>query len=768
MLKVPNVQSDDGGQGTQDAAVEPRPWDAPAVVGKPLPRVDSYERVSGSAVYTLDVRLPGMLHVAIVRCPFAHARVIRLDASVASKMPGVRAVLTVDDPEAAIEVPKPWWVTDGPPVRLFDRHCRFHGDEVAAIAADSANQAWDAARAVRVEYEQLPFVVDHEAALKPRAPAVHDAGNLVRKPSVQQRGDVEKGFAEADVVVERSFRTSTVVHTTMETFVSVANWEGNRLTVWDSTQGVFEMRQYIASCLKMPYTSVRVICHYMGGGFGAKAELGKHTVLAVLLARRTGRPVQAALTREESLHCTGNRPPATMTLKAGVRKDGTLTALRFTMTNPSGAYADDDSGGYQVLDLYRCPNVRVETTQVFVNASKARAMRAPGEPPTAWALEQVMDELAERIGMDAVEMRLKNIPTVSQAYRGAPYTTTGLARCLAEGAQAFGWAQARARRRGDTPIVRGVGVAAGIWPAYGDNRATVIVKVAGDGSVSLNFGAMDIGTGTKTVMAMVVAEELGVAPDRIEIEQGDTATSPFAVQSGGSQTVIVNAPAARSAALDVKRQILDMAAAQLKVSAAGLALRDGAVVVADDPARRLAFKDLEELRSRQIVMGVGKRAPHPRGKVGFAFGAHFAEVEVNTRTGEVRVVRLLGAHDSGRPMNLLTYENQVVGGMTMGLGYAVTEGRVYDRQTGRVLNTNWHDYRIPTSRDVPADFTCLPIDPHDLEWNSVGAKGLGEPATIPTAPAIANAVYHATGVRITDMPIDPIHLVEPLAGRTRG
>ena len=766
MSNMPDVRPDDGAQGTPGASVEPRPWDAPTVVGKALPRVDAYERVSGSAVYTLDIRLPGMLHVAIVRCPFAHARVRALDASAAAKMPGVRAVVTVDDPEAAIDVPKPYWVTDGPPVRLFDRPCRFHGDEVAAIAADTANQARDAARAVRIEYEQLPFVVDHEAALKPGAPGVHDPGNLVRKPSVEKRGDVEKGFAEADVVVERSFRTSAAVHTTMETHVSVANWEGNRLTVWDSTQGAFQMREAIAACFNLPYANVRVICHYMGGGFGSKAELGKHTVLAVLFARKTGRPVMAALTREESLHCAGNRPPVTMTLKAGARKDGSLTALHFTMTTASGAYADDSSGGYQVGDLYQCPNVRVEKTQVFINAVKSRAMRAPGEPPTAWALEQVIDELAERIGMDPVDLRLKNVPTRSQLYR-APFTTTGLARCLSEGAQAFGWATARARRRENAPIVRGVGVAAGIWPAYGDPRSTAIVKVAGDGSVSLTFGAMDIGTGTKTVMAMVVAEELGVAPDRIAIEQGDTLTSPFAVTSGGSQTVIVTAPAVRAAALAVKRQLLDMAAAQLKVPAAALEVRDGAVVVADSPTRRVAFRDLEQLRSQQLVMGVGRRAPHPPGKVGFAFGAHFAEVEVNTRTGEIRVLRLLGAHDSGRPMNLLTYENQVIGGMTMGLGYALTEGRVFDGRTGRVLNTNWHDYRIPTSGDVPADFACLPIDPHDLEWNSVGAKGLGEPTTIPAAPAIANAVYHATGIRVTETPISPMALVRRLADRRK-
>jgi xanthine dehydrogenase YagR molybdenum-binding subunit len=302
-----------------------------------------------------------------------------------------------------------------------------------------------------------------------------------------------------------------------------------------------------------------------------------------------------------------------------------------------------------------------------------------------------------------------------------------------------------------------------MWGYGGQPVSTAIVKCHADWSCDLTLGASDIGTGTKTVMAMVVAEELGVPVERIRIEHADTATTPYAVPSGGSQTVLVNAPAVRAAAADVRRQVLELASGQLGCPLETLALRDGAVIGPD--GARLALKDLKGLQQQRVLVGVGRRHPHPEGKVALPFAAQFAEVEVDTRTGEVRVLRLLGAHDSGRVMNRLTYDNQVFGGMAMGLGFAMTEARILDPATGRMLNANWSDYRIPTAGDVPAEPECLPVDPGDAECNSVGAKGLGEPATIPTAAAIANAVYHATGIRVTEPSIDPIQMVRRLAER---
>ncbi len=742
----------------------PAPWGETAVVGKRLPRIDAYERVSGAAVYTLDLALPGMLHAAVVRCPHAHARVKRVDTDRAEAMPGVLAVLTAASPGADL----PWYEgRQGALSTLFDAHCRHEGEEVAAVAAETAHQAHDAARAIVVEFEELPFVIDAERALAPDAPKVHEWGNRIGQPRTYARGDVAAGFTAADAVVEMTFRTPVQMHTTMEVHASVAQWDGDRLTVWDSTQGVYGIRESLAGVFKLPLAAVRVIGHYMGGGFGSKLELGKYTVIAAVLARRTGRPVKLALSREETFLVAGNRPSNVIWLKAGAKKDGTLTALEARLLGPAGAYPTGATSPYQIGDLYICPNVRYEATNVLINAGRARPFRAPGFPPCNWALEQVIDALAEKLSLDPVELRLKNIPAVSQLNDNQPYTSTGLAQCLRDGAQAFGWAEARRRSRDSGPLRRGVGVAAGMWGYDGEPNATAIVTLFADGSVNLNTGASDIGTGTKTVLAMVVAEELGVALERIEVEHADTATTKYAPGSGGSQTVLVNSPAVRAAALEVKRQLLEIAAKQLEKPVAELAVRDGAVVVAGAGGARVAFAELKGLGERQMLVGIGTRHPHPEGKLGLPFAAHFAEVEVDTRTGAVRVVGYLAAQDSGRVMNRFTFDNQTFGGVIQGIGLALTEERVLDRQTGKMVNANWHDYKIPTMLDTPVEPATLPVDPHDTVCNTVGAKGLGEPAHIPSASAVANAVYHATGVRMSDAPMTPMRLL-PLLARRQG
>ncbi len=756
---------DDGSETPVTPVTEAEPssrpgnaWAETKVVGKPLPRVDAWERVTGQAVYARDFALPDMLHAAILRCPHAHARVSRVDVSRAASLPGVRAVLTAGSPGASI----PWYPGEaGPTSMLFDPHCRYQGEEVAAVAAETPWQAHDAVRAIEAEFEVLPFVVDMERALDPGVQAVHDGGNRQNENVVYTRGDVDSGIAEADVVVEATFRTGCQIHTPMETHGSVASWDGSRLTVWDTTQGVFDVRAELASALGLPLANVRVISHYMGGGFGSKIGLNKHTVIAALLSRATGRPVKLFLSREETLLCVGNRPETRITIAAAAKREGTLTALRMHALGTGGAYPYFPTSGYLVGDLYSCPNVRIEHENVYINAGRGRAFRAPGFPPTAWALEQVMDELARRLDIDPVALRLAHVPEVSQARGGMPYTSTGLADCLREGARAFGWEAARARPRPAGRVRRGVGVAAGMWGYPGEPNATALVTLHADGSVILNTGASDIGTGTKTVLAQVVAEELAVPIDRIAVENADTGTTHYAPTSGGSQTVLVNAPAVRAAALDVKAQLLELAAAQLGRPADELALADGAVVAED--GTRLPLAEIEALAGRQSLVGVGRRDPLPEGKVALPFAAQFAEVEVDTTTGEVRVVRMLGAHDSGRVMNLLTYQNQVFGGITMGLGLALTEARVLDPQTGRVLTANWHDYKVPTMLDVPAELICVPVDPLDTECNTVGAKGLGEPAHIPAVAAIGNAVFDAIGVRMTDAPMTPARVLAALA-----
>lgn len=756
---------------TPPAGEDPKPWAKTRVVGTRVPRVDGYERVSGTAVYPSDVVLPGMLYGAILRCPHPHAKVRRVDASKARGLPGVRAIVDATTPEA--DLTWPW--SGSTTAKLFDRHCRFEGEAVAAVAADTPWQARDALRAIEVDYEVLPFVVDPEAALKDGAPKVHDAGNVAGRDHYA-RGDVEKGFAEADVVLEETYRTAAEIHTPMELHGCVARWDGTALTIWESTQGVFAVQQNAADVLGLPLAKVRVIGHYMGGGFGSKLKAGKWTIVAAVLAKVTARPVKLFLSREETYLTAGNRPPAVMRLKIGAKKDGTLTALDFHGIGTGGAYP---AGGTSLLDflvrdLYACPNVRTETVDAFVNAGPARPFRAPGHPQGAFALEQAMDALAVKLGMDPVALRRKNVPEVSQARGGIPYTMTGLDPCLAQGRQAFDWDAARTRVDAHNakggPTRRGLGVASCLWIAgAGGPPSTVIVKLFSDGSVNLNLGASDIGTGTKTVMAMVVAEELGVPPDAVQIENADTETTQFATPSGGSKTVPTESPAVRAAAVAVKRALLDLAADDLGVPAAELSYAGEAVVSTKDPTKRVKVTEIEGLRRRGLVLGVGYRGPNPEGVAIRPFAAHFCEVEVDTRTGETKVLRLVAAQDSGRVMDRLTYDNQVHGGLTMGLGYALTESRILDEgQTGKMVNANWHEYKIPTALDAFVEMTSLPLDRPDPQANLTGAKGLGEPVTIPTAAAIANAIHDACGVRPTETPIDPVHLVRRLAAGKEG
>ncbi|MCF8036530.1 MAG: xanthine dehydrogenase family protein molybdopterin-binding subunit [Desulfobacteraceae bacterium] len=736
-------------------------WKTTEIVGKRVARVDGYERLSGAAVYPSDIKLPNMIYGAILRCPHPHARIRKLNTDPARKKPGVRAVISGDAPEAkGLQ-----WKYDDYAAPLFDPHCRFEGEVVAAVAADTRYQAWDAVRAIKVEYEVLPHVSDHDQALDDKAPKVHENGNLVGSDEYT-RGDADKGLASADAVVEQTYQTPCELHTPMELHGCVANWDGDRLTIWESSQGVYAVQSRISEVLDMPLSKVRVIGHYMGGGFGSKLQPGKYTVLAALLARKTARPVKMILTREETYLCVGNRPASTMRLKAGVKKNGTLTGLDFQCTGPSGAYP---AGGtslvdWQIRDLYQCDNVRCSSKDVYMHAGPARPFRAPGHPQGSWALEQMMDDLAEKIGMDPVELRLKNIPEVSQARGNIPYTTTGLRQCIEKGAEQFGWKaavkKAREHNRSNPAVKRGVGMGACVWIVGGGGPpATVAIKLFRDGSVNLNMGASDIGTGTKTVMALVAAEELGVRPEVIQIEHADTGTTQYATPSGGSKTVPTESPTVRNAAIDVKRQVLEMAAEDLEVPAADLVYQGAEVVSRSNSEKRIRVTEVSRLKKRGVVMGVGYRGPNPEGKSVNPFGAQFCELEVNTGTGEVKILRFLGAHDSGRVLDRLTYDNQVFGGIVMGIGLGLTEFRQLDaKNTGKLCNRNWHDYKLPTALDVPADMESLPIEIDDPEANNTGAKGLGEPVTIPTAAAIANALYMATGVRFTRAPVNPIEI----------
>ncbi len=536
--KTPFYSSEENVPETPDPGAVPKPWRKTAMVGKPYPRVDGYELVSGKAVFPSDVSLPGMLIGAVLRSPHPNAVVKKIDTSGAERMPGVQAILTGSSPEADID----WTYGGAVKSRLLESRCRFEGDAIAAVAADTYYQAIDALRSIKVDYEVLSPVFDETKALEASSPLVHDGGNQATTPEKYQRGDVDAGFAQAEVILEQNYRTMCEIHTPLETHGCVAKWDRDRLTIWQSTQGVFRVQAQVSAILGVPLSKVRVIGTYMGGGFGSKSQADKETILAALLSKKAARPVKLFMSREETFLVAGNRPPANMRLKAGVKKDGTLTALDFSCMATCGAYPDMLGAArnvdWQIKELYKCPNVRTELSDVYINAGPSRPFRAPGHPQGSWALEQMLDALAEKIGMDPVELRLKNITTFSQAKPGQPpYSSTGFRECLIQGAQAFGWKEARsamASARAEGNWQKGVGMAGGMWFAgAGGPPSTIILKLFADGSVNLNMGASDLGTGTRTVMALVVAEELGVKPEMIDIENADTATTQYATTSGG-------------------------------------------------------------------------------------------------------------------------------------------------------------------------------------------------------------------------------------------
>ncbi len=754
-------------QTSEDGAA-PAPWDKTNIVGGRVPRVDGYDRVSGAAVYPSDVVLPGMLYAAAIVSPHPNAVLKRLDVDAALQMPGVKAVLAPDSPEANLP-----WSYEEMEVKLLDRNCRYEGQVVGAVAAETPYQAADAVRALQARWEPLPYVVEPMRALERGAPKVHPDGNVVEE-SEYARGDAEQGFKDADVVVEREYLTRVQLHTPLELHGCVARWDGPQLTVWESTQGVYAVQERVAKTLGLPHTRVRVVGHYVGGGFGSKLRASKYSILAAVLAKKTNRPVKFFHTREETMLAMGNRPSAHMRLKAGVKQDGSLTAIRFEGVGPSGGYP---AGGtslleWQAKDLYRCPNVATKTTDVYINAGPARPFRAPGYPQGNWAMEQMMDELAEALEMDPVRLRLANIPETSQGRDGQPpYTTNGLAECLRRGAERFGWEAARKAVREqpeDAVLRRGVGMAACNWFVGGGwPPSTVVVKMNADGSVNLNMGCSDIGTGAKTAMAVIVAEELGVTPDSVLIENADTGATQYSPPSGGSKTLPSDGPAVRLACVNLKEQLMEMAAEDLETDAADLVFAGERIHHKDDADKGKAVRELSRLQQQKTAMGVGHKKPNPKDKQVTPFGAQFCEVEVNTRTGEIALLRFVAAHESGRVIDRLAFDSQVIGGVAMGVGLGMTEMRVLDvNTTGKLCNKNWHDYKLPTALDVAPDMVSEAVELPDDEANAIGAKGLGEPVTVPTASAIANAVYNAVGVRCFESPINPVTLVAKLADRT--
>lgn len=717
------------------------------IVGKPVSRVDGYDKVSGTARYTFDITLPNMAFAKTLRCPLAHAKIKKIDVSKAQKYSGVLGIITHENS------PKiPWYRNNS---YLFDPHLRYAGDEVACVAAETEQIAEEALQLIEVEYEELPFVVDAEKAMQPDAPKLYETGNIQgEKPSIYERGDIAKGFEEADVVVEDTFSTQVAVHNPSEVHGSVVNWDGDRLTVWDSTQAIFGVRDSIARSLNIPASHVRVIKKYMGGGFGSKLTTGKYSVMAALLAREIGRPVKIMLDRKEMNLAVGNRPDSVQKLKVGAKKDGILTALFHYSYGAAGAYPSSAGCSWPLKTIYKCPNVRTEEYTVFINAGPGRPFRAPGHVQGVFALDSIIDEVAEKIGMDPLEFRLNNYADEDQVYK-IPYTSKRLREAYQQGAAAIGWEQRQQPAGSQSGTIKtGFGMATQIWWGGGGPPAYATVKLNRDGSLHVIAGTQDLGTGTYTYMAQVAAEVLEIPIDKIQVTLGDTAVCPYCGASGGSTTAPSVAPAVRDAAELMKAKLLSGASAVLELPENELTYSEGVITAKSDETKKIGISELVRKMRERVLITTGARSANPRGYMINSFGAQFAKVEVDTETGKVHVLKIVAAHDIGRTLNQKTMENQFHGGIIQGLSFALMEQRIIDENTGKVLTTNMHDYKMPTIVDIP-DIEVIIVSDSDPMISNVGVKGIGEPPIIPTPAAIANAVYNAIGVRIKSLPITP-------------
>jgi len=739
------------------------PWEEDrnfAIVGKPQVRVDAVERVTGAARFTHDIQLPGMLYGKILRSPHPHAHIKRLDSSKAERLTGVRLVLSFKN---APEIP---W--RGGLTKIFDQTLRYAGEEVACVVADDEEICEDALQLIDVEYELLPFVTDPLKALEPDAPKVHKSGNLLNgRPEVYERGDLERGFKEADVIVEGRFKTQSVLHNCMETHGSVASWEGDSLIIWDSTQHIFGVRSQVAKALGLPQHKVRVIKQYMGGGFGSKNQAGKYTVIAALAAKMTGHPVKVVLDRFEENLATGNRPSSIQELRLGAKRDGELVAIYHRSILNVGAYATwPATASGPTKRLYQCPNVKTEDLSVFTNLGPSSAFRAPGYVEGTFALESMMDELAEELGMDPLELRLKNYAEVDPV-TSKPYTTKGLRRAYERGAELIGWHnREEVKRRRSTGAKRiGFGMASQIWGGSGGPPAYALVKINPDGTATVITGTQDIGTGTRTALAQIAAEALSFPISSVKVELGDTQFGVYSPLSAGSMTLASVGPAVRAAAEDAKSQLLDVASQILEVPCEKLSLEDGELVAQGrerTPVRAI-FKEL----GNYMIVGRGSRAPNPQDKNVNTFGAQFAQVEVDIETGRVEVEKIVAVHESGRVINPLTIKSQLYGGVIQGLGYTLMEQRLVDTRRGLVVNPSLESYKVPTVADVP-EIIAEMMDMPDPEANNLGVKGVGEPPIIPTAAAIANAVADALGRRIYELPLTMERLLEALQSGSDG
>ena len=751
-----------------------------SLIGKPIRRIDGVEKVTGSARFTVDIMPPGMLWGKILRSPHPHARILNIETDRARGLPGVYAVITADDTR---KIPYGNWrryphLMDEYP--LAPDKVRFIGDEIAAVAAVDEDTAEEALTLIEVDYEMLPAVFDPEEAMKDGAPQIHEGPTIKNNVSETRHiefGDVDEGFTVCDRIREDTFTIHPVSHTAMEPHNSLACYDlEGRLTIWTSTQVPYFVQILLAQTLGMREGDIRVIRPSVGGGWGGKMELFKDQYCAARLAMASGKPVKIEYTREEEFACTRHRTAMRIDLKTGFNKDGTLVAKEGRAILDGGAY---NAMGPTALYLtgffqnfpYTIPHYRYDGYHVYTNKSPSSAMRGFGGPQAEFTCDSQIDMIAEELGMDPAEIRLKNGMESGHEIKGyCKVRSCGFKECMSRAMESTQWK----KKQGKLPRGRGIGMgcygfmSGGVfnWIDTPYAFSAAMVRMGHDGTVDVYVGSAEIGQGSDTVMAQIAAEELGVSMADVRVISGDSAVCPPDLGAWGSRQTLMTGNAVKMAASEVKQKLLDAAAGMMGPNIVyALDAKDGKIFLKERPEREIPYEDVLKAAVRtmhgQAIVGRGHYTPHGKGMVSpaFSFGAQVAEVEVDEETGKVSLIQVTTAHDCGQVINKLGVEGQLEGAFVMGQGYALSENLVTDE--GRVLNPSFVDYKIPRAPDVPEHFTSLLVETYEPE-GPFGAKEAGEGLTNPNAGCIANAVYDAVGVRIYDLPITPEKILKAL------
>jgi xanthine dehydrogenase molybdenum-binding subunit len=747
-----------------------------SVIGESQLRPDMPGKVSGRAQYAGDLSLPGMLHAKTKRSNVAHARIKRIDATRALAYQGVKAVLTHHDVPRVLHYgsPHPRSASVTKDQYILDSKVRYWGESVAVVAAVSEEIAEEALDLIEVEYETLPALLTVDEALSSSV-RIHELrnDNLVVDPVTVRRGDVEKGFKEADLIVEGTYAMGRPTPAYMEPNVCVSQWSEDRLTMWISTQTPFMVRGILAEVLGLPLTKVRVLVDHMGGGFGAKQDLFQTEFLCALLAKKTGRAVRMEYTRKETFLGGRSRHPGTVWLKQGFRKDGTISARQARVTFNSGAYGSHAPGVTAVgttalTSLYRCDNVLLEGRAVYTNTPIAGAYRGYGVVQTYYALDIQMDEAAEKLGMDPAVLKLKNaVREGDLSPSGHPIVGHGLEDCIKRGIAETSWPVTR--KSGHGVVRRGWGMGcemhgSSAYPGIKE-QGNATVRMNDDGTAQLFTGTTGLGTGAHTALAQVVAEELGLRFEKVSVVHGDTDVVPWDIGAFASHTTYMGGRAAQMAAAEVKKQLLAIAAEALEASHQDLEIRQGVVRVKGSDRQisvRNAVSPKLGLPTPQLIASATYKPTKS-----YSFAAHFVEVQVDTETGQIDVLQVVPVHEIGRVIHPVAAAGQIEGGIQQGIGHTLTEDYVIDPQTGRSLNAGFVDYKMPLSLDMPPIRTIL-LETAPDPGGPFGAKGVGEDPIIAIGPAIANAVYDAIGVRFRHYPITPEDVLNGLRRKQKG